>query len=187
MALLGFVAVSLLSPRAWADAPSQEPARTEATAFFGLGVTSPDTGGGPAFRLGLGAAHWLAPWFGVGGEFLGFDNIVSMASDNIGCVPSQAHPCYTGDPSNRSGWILEPRIAFGTYLWVVRLYAAVGAGLAHEDLPVTPPQSYYAVAGSLELGANFHLSRFSLVPALRFDDIDGSLTALLQLGLGANF
>jgi hypothetical protein len=168
-----------------ADSSSPEAGSTEVTAFFGLGVTSLDTGGGPAFRFGGSAAHWLNPWFGVGGEFLGFNNIVSLATDSLACQPGQ--PCYSGDPRNRSGWVFEPRLSFGTMLWVVRLYAAVGAGLAHEDVPVTPSQSYYAAAGVLEVGANFHISNFSLVPALRFDDIDGSLSSLLQLGLGANF
>jgi hypothetical protein len=175
----------LVSTPARADTPVDRSFDSEVAAVLGLGVTQLDTGGGPAFRLGIAAVHWVKPWLGVGAEGLGFNNIASLASDNIACQRGQ--PCYSGDPRNRSGWLADGRLFVGTELWIVRLYAAVGAGIAHEDIPVTPSQGYWAASGVLELGSSFHLSHFSLVPALRFDDIDGSLSFLAQLGLGANF
>jgi hypothetical protein len=65
IAFLATLALGSLPFSAGADTP---PSSTEVAAFLGLGITSFDTGGGLAFRLGLNGAHWLTPWF-LGANF----------------------------------------------------------------------------------------------------------------------
>ena len=148
-----------------------------------LGLSRTSDAAGLAIRYGLSGAYWLSPGLGVGVAGMGFSNIASLATDS-GCPSSQ--PCYTADPRNRSGWLFEPRLLVGTGGPVVRFYAAFGLGVAHEDVPVVPARSYFSLAGSLESGASMHLGRFSVVPALRVDAMDGAAAALLQLGIGVN-
>jgi hypothetical protein len=182
--LVTCAAVFVVLP-ATARASSGDEHPTELLLNLGVGVNRTSDAPGLALRYGFSGAYWLTSATGVGLQAMGFNNIASWAQNSIACQPNQ--PCYSGDPRNRSGWLVEPRFFVGWSVSIVRLYGAVGLGLAREDVPVVPSQSYFSLVGSLEAGASVHLWRFSIVPALRFDAMDGAASALLQLGVGANF
>jgi hypothetical protein len=180
-ALLG-AALLVLPAHAWASSDDDHP--IELLLNLGIGVNRTSDAPGFALRYGFSGAYWLTSATGVGLQAMGFDNIASLAQNSLGCQPNE--PCYSGDPRNRSGWLVEPRFFVGRSVSIVRFYGAVGLGLAREDVPVVPSQSYFSLVGSLEAGASVHLWRLSIVPALRLDAMDGAASALLQLGIGAN-
>ncbi len=153
-------------------------------ASLAVGVSRTSETPGLATRYGLAGAYWLTSALGAGFEATGFSNISSFATDNIGC--QSPRPCYSGDPRNRSGWLLEPRFLLGRRVSIVRFYAAFGLGLAREDVPSIPSRSYFAIGGSLEGAASVDLGRFSFVPTLRIDAMDGAAAALLKLSVGVN-
>ena len=178
-------AIALVLPArdALASASPEHPA--ELLFNLGLGVSRTSDAAGASIRYGVSFTYWLLSAIGLGFEGLGFSNIASLATDNNGC-PTQG-PCFLADPRNRSGWLFEPRFLVGKTVSIIRFYAALGLGIAHEDVPVSPPRGYFSLEGSLEGGVSVHLSRFSLVPALRLDAMDGAAAALLELSVGVNF
>ncbi|HEY4012495.1 MAG TPA: hypothetical protein VGM06_04110 [Polyangiaceae bacterium] len=183
--ILGVCSISLLWPAQDALASPHDEHPAELLFNLGLGVSRTGDAAGASIRYGVSFSYWLDSAIGLGFEGLGFSNIASLATDNLGC-PAQG-PCYTGDPRDRSGWLFEPRFLVGRTISFVRLYVALGLGVAHEDVPVSPPHGYFSLEGSLEGGVSVHVSRFSLVPALRLDAMDGAAAALLELSVGVNF
>jgi hypothetical protein len=183
--LIGVCASALLFVPSIAQASPSDEHPTELLVTLGVGVNRASDAAGLAIRFGASGSYWLTSNVGVGLQVMGFDNIASWATSNIACQANQ--PCYSGDPRNRSGWLIEPRFLVGTSVSILRFYAAAGVGIAREDVPVTPSQSYFSAVGSLAAGVSVHLSRFSIVPEVRLDAMDAAASALLELGIGANF
>jgi hypothetical protein len=183
--VLGAWVVALVLRSAEASASPSDEHPWELLAHVAGGASRTSDAVGLSIRYGLSGAYWLTSAVGIGFEGMGFSNIASLATDNLGCAAGQ--PCYTGDPRNRSGWILAPRFLVGSSVGIARFYGALGLGLADEDVPVVPNRSYFSLEASLDAGVTLHLGRFLLVPALRLDAMDGAAAALLDASIGFDF
>ena len=183
-ALPGLAALVLsLLPASALASPSDHP--LELLLNLGIGVSRTSGAPGLALRYGFRGVYWLTSAIAVGADAMGFENVASWASDNIGCQPGRH--CHTADPRNRSGWLVEPRLLVGTSASILRFYGGAGVGIAREDVPVVGGRSYLSWTASVEGGVIISLWRACLVPAVRFDAMDGGASAVLDLGLGANF
>jgi hypothetical protein len=180
---LGATAFALLFVSASsASAQTSDFPEVEALGSLGFGVSQ--RGGGPALaaRGTLSASYWPSPFFGTGIEGGAFAN-ETWGSSNVGCG---APTSLCGDPRDRTGWFIVPRLFVGK-LWFVHWFAALGIGFAHEEFPIYPRASYDSWMASLEGGADVTLAPLSVVPSIAADAMDGGAALYLKLSLGLNF